>query len=419
VNCCTAADIETVSAPRSAGKIVSAGECALQIVRLLITCMLLAASTATAASEQGVRLYFFWRSGCPHCERESAFLERLRTESRGLDVRAIRIDGRRENTELFARVVEQFGIERPAVPLTVVGSRVFVGYRDDATSGAAIRAAVRECLAVDCPDVVEWHIVVPAAPARPPGMPDTLTVPFFGPVSISGLSLPALTVMLAAIDGFNPCAMWTLVFLIGLLVSMRDRWRMWTLGGAFIGASAAVYFLFMAAWLNVLLFLGVVTWIRVAVALVALAGGGYYLREFARNRAGVCPVTAEETRRNFMQRLRDAVVQHSFVFALAGIIVLAFAVNLIELICSAGIPAVYVQVLTLSNLPRAEYYAYLALYVAIFMLDDLLVFFAAMKTMQLAGLSGRYAHYSHLIGGVVLVAIGALLMFKPEWLAFG
>jgi hypothetical protein len=62
-----------------------------------------------------------------------------------------------------------------------------------------------------------------------------------------------LTIVLGAVDGFNPCAMWVLVFLIGLLVGMRDPVRMWSYGAAFLLTSAAVYFAFMAAWLNIVL----------------------------------------------------------------------------------------------------------------------------------------------------------------------
>jgi hypothetical protein len=93
-----------------------------------------------------------------------------------------------------------------------------------------------------------------------------------------------LTIVLGAVDGFNPCAMWVLVFLIGLLVGMRDPVRMWSYGAVFLLTSAAVYLAFMAAWLNLVLLLGTLAWIRIAIGVFALAAGGYYLREFVRHR---------------------------------------------------------------------------------------------------------------------------------------
>jgi len=81
-------------------------------------------------------------------------------------------------------------------------------------------------------------------------LPASVRMPLLGEVALRDLSLPVLTIALGGLDGFNPCAMWALVFLLGLLVGMQDRLRMWVLGAAFVVASAAVYFVFMAAWLT-------------------------------------------------------------------------------------------------------------------------------------------------------------------------
>lgn len=381
------------------------------------------AAEAPAPSAQEVSVHFFWRKGCPHCERESEFLRALAAARRDVRVRDYEIGGSEANRDLLGRVVDHFKPDRVAVPFTVVGDRVWIGYLDDRTTGAEIARAVDDCRAAACRDVVAALAAQrppePPAAARTGALPETIRLPLLGEVRTAGLSLPVLTIVLGALDGFNPCAMWTLVFLIGLLLGMQDHARMWALGAAFIIASAAVYFLFMAAWLNVLLMLGMVPWIRLAVGLIALAGGGYYLRQFITRRDEVCEVTADEGRRRVFDRLRALAQEKSFALALGGVVLLAFAVNLVELICSAGIPAVYTQLLAMSALPAWQYYGLILLYIFVFMLDDLVVFVAAMTTLQVSGLTGRYSRYSHLIGGIVLLALGVLLILKPEWLAFG
>jgi hypothetical protein len=130
-------------------------------------------------------------------------------------------------------------------------------------------------------------------------------------------------------------------------------------------------------------------------------------------------VAGTEKKQKIFERLRDITKQKNFYLAIGGVIFLAFAVNLIELICSAGLPAVYTQVLTLSNLSRLQYYLYLLLYIFVFMLDDMIVFFVAMITLKTAGMTGKYSRFSRLVGGALMLAIGLLLLFKPEWLAFG
>lgn len=381
------------------------------------------AAEAPTADAREVSVHFFWRKGCPHCERESEFLRTLTAAHPDIRVHSYEIGGSEANRDLLGRVIDHFNPDRVAVPFTVVGDKVWIGYLDDRTTGAEIARAVDECRAAACRDVVA-ALAAQRPPERPMGartgtLPETIRLPLLGEVRTADLSLPALTIVLGALDGFNPCAMWTLVFLIGLLLGMRDHARMWALGSAFIIASAAVYFLFMAAWLNVFLMLGMVLWIRLAVGAVAMAGGAYYLRQFVTRRDEVCEVTADEGRRRVFDRLKAIAQEKSFALALGGVVLLAFAVNLVELICSAGIPAVYTQLLAMSALPAWQHYALILLYIFVFMLDDLIVFVAAMTTLQVSGLTGRYSRYSHLIGGVVLLVLGVLLIAKPEWLTFG
>jgi hypothetical protein len=363
----------------------------------------LALFTTTAAA---VEVEVYWREGCPHCERELAFLERVAAANPDVRVRAYEVSRDAGNAARMVREARRLGIDAGSVPLTVIGDRAWVGYLDDATTGREIAA------------YLESRRSGTAGAPRAGGVPPTLRLPLVGEVRTAHLSLPALTVLLAAVDGFNPCAMWVLVFLLGLLAGMKDRVRMWTLGIAFVATSALVYLLILGAWLNLLLLAGALAFVRVGIGLVALAGGGYYLKEFFTNADMQCKVTGPERRRRVLERLKAAALNRGFAAALAGIVLLALAVNVVEFMCSAGIPAVFAQVLSLSALGAWQYFGYLLLYVAVFMLDDLVVLVAALKTLEVTGLTSRYARWSNAIGGVALLAIGAVLILRPQWLAF-
>jgi hypothetical protein len=369
---------------------------------------LLLALPAAAAT---VDVLLFWRVGCTHCEREIAFLDRIAEAEPEVRVHKLEVSGSPANARRLRDEARRAGVEAGAVPLTVIGDRAWLGYDRDATTGREIEAHIRACLAGACP------AAVPQAGRH--AVPETLLLPLVGEVRTANLSLPVLTVLLAAVDGFNPCAMWVLVFLLGLLSGMKDRARMWILGVAFVATSAAVYLLVLGAWLNLLLLAGSLALVRVGIGIVAIAGGGYYLREFFTNADMQCEVTSSERRRRVLDRLRQLARQPSFGAALAGIVLLAFAVNVVEFLCSAGIPAVFAQVLALSALGPWEYFGYLGLYVGVFMLDDLVVLVVALKTLEVTGLTTRYARWSNAIGGVALLALGVVLVFRPEWLAFG
>jgi glutaredoxin len=371
---------------------------------LLLALFTLPAAAAAAA----VDVHLFWAVGCPHCEREIEFLDHLAAANPGVRVHKLEVSRSRANARLMVQAAERLGVDAGSVPLTVIGERAWVGY--DEAIGLEIAAHTAACLAAACPSVVPQQ--------RAARVPEALRVPLLGEVRTASLSLPALTALLAAADGFNPCAMWVLVFLLGLLAGMKDRARMWLLGIAFVAASALVYLLILGAWLNVLLLAGTLAFVRMAIGIVALAGGAYYVREFVTNADMKCEVSASPRRRRALERLKGLAQRPDLAAALAGIVLLAFAVNLVEFMCSAGIPAVFAQVLALSDLAPWEYAAYLGLYVGVFMLDDLVVLVAALKTLEVTGLTGRYARWSNAVGGAALLAIGALLLFRPEWLSF-
>lgn len=373
-------------------------------------------------AQEKVTLHLFWAYGCPHCEKEKIFLSSLAEKYPKLEIRDYEVSSNRLNSALLKKTGASLGADVSGVPFTVIGQEYFVGYLNDETTGQEIEAAVNCALENGCQDVVGGlasQKEEEKSQDKVKGAADTIKVPLLGQLDIKSLSLPVLTLVIALLDGFNPCAMWVLLFLISLLLGMKDRKRMWILGTVFIISSGLVYFLFLSAWLNLFLFLGFVFWIRVLIGLVAIGAGGYYLWDYWTNKSGACRVMGSPKRQRVFEKLKAVTGKEQLWLAVLGMIFLAFAVNLVELVCSAGLPAVYTQVLSLANLPTWQYYLYLLFYILIFMLDDLVVFFAAMITLKITGLSTKYSRLSHLVGGILILVIGFLLIFKPEILMFG
>ena len=232
----------------------------------------------THAGDKLVTVYLFWSIGCPHCRQEKEFLAALARRDQAIQVVPLEVSASRENLKLMQKVGKFLNTEVSGVPFTVIGNQYVIGWQDEPTSGRAIEAAIREARRRGAPDVVAALLTGPG-PTLPrgadkPAVPETLTLPVFGQVNLKYLSLGAITVIIGALDGFNPCAMWVLVFLINLLLGLNDRKKIWILGSAFIIASGAVYFLFMTAWLNILIFLGFIFWIRIIVGLRGPVGRG-------------------------------------------------------------------------------------------------------------------------------------------------
>lgn len=388
--------------------------------------------TIKAQEQEKVNIYFFWQQGCPHCAKEKPFLENLVKQNSFLKLHSFDIGSSQDNINLLVEIGEKLNINIQGVPFTLISENYFIGWYDEQTTGAAVQQAVNLALVSSCRDVVKEiqnnkNIATAGSltenaceqQENKVFLPSKISLPIFGEVELKNISLLALTIVLGFLDGFNPCAMWTLLFLISLLLGMQNRKRMWILGIVFIITSALVYFLFMSAWLNLILFLGFVFWVRIIIGILALLGGGYNLKEFLFNKNSGCKVTGDEKRQRMFQKIKIIIGQRSFWLAIGGIIILALLVNLVELICSAGLPAVYTQVLALTALSKVQYYFYIALYIFVFMLDDLFVFFVAMITLQMTGITTKYTRLSKLIGALLMIFIGLLLVFKPEWLMFG
>lgn len=388
--------------------------------------------------KNNVNLYLFWGDGCPHCAHAKEVLEPYIKQRENIGYQKYEIYYNTENQKKMQSVGEALGIDASGVPLLVVGDEPYVGFSD--STGKEIKERLEYCSVNACPDSVAGIVGVEAPAAKDisntkdedvktgpitsvnqssPIRPDKyVDIPLVGKINTAHFSLPVLTALIALLDGFNPCAMWALLFIITLLVGMKDRRKMWLYGTTFIVTSAVVYFIFMAAWLNLFMFIGHVSWMRTIIGLLAIAAGGYYLYDWHQKKTG-CKVTGKEGRKEFFVKLREIVKERNIWLGLGGIILLAAAVNVVELACSAGLPVLYTGILSSAGLETWQYYAYMLLYVLFFMLDDLVVFFIAMTTLKVVGIESKYSRAMRLVGGIVMCVLGLLLIFAPQVLMFG
>lgn len=398
--------------------------------------------------EEKVTLYFFHGNGCPHCAEEDKFLNSIKDNYSNLEIVKYEVWYNEENAELLKKVESVFNITRSGVPTNVIGSTVISGYNE--SQGKKIERAIQYYLENDYHDVVEeikagdevtiknnldlnarkesnkevesddddYIVDEFSAQERKSDEETTIDLPLFGSVNLKKLSLMSAAVIIGLIDGFNPCAMWILLFLISVLLGMKDRKRMWGLGLTFLITSALVYMVIMLSWINVAVKITTVVWIRNVIAVVALIGAFVNLKSFMKSHESGCEVVDDKKRKKIFKRIRKFASEKSFALALLGVIGLAVSVNLVELACSAGLPLVFSELLALNNVSSFMKFMYTLLYILFFLLDDLIVFFIAMFTMKVTGISTRYNRLSHLLGGFIMLLIGILLLVRPEWLMF-
>ena len=380
-----------------------------------------------AKEDDKITLYLFYGDGCPHCALEKEYLSEIEGNYDNLEIVMYEVWKDTDNQELLDKVKDALGIERSGVPVTIIGDTYMVGWSEALES--RIARAIRFYEKNDYVDAVEqikngtYEKVEEEKSEfeKEEEQSDeeaTISVPLLGTVNLKNVSLTTAAVILGLVDGFNPCAMWVLLFLISMLLGMKNKKRMWAIGLTFLGSSALVYMLIMLSWLNIVVSISTSMLVRNIVAVIAIIGGIINLVNYFKHQDSGCSVVDEKKRKSVFSRIKKFTQEKSLILALIGAVALAFSVNIIELACSAGLPLIYTQLLAINNISGIGSFCYVLLYIIFFLLDDLIIFFAAMKTMEVTGFSTKYSKYSHLIGGILMIGIGILLIFKPEWLMF-
>jgi hypothetical protein len=347
------------------------------------------------------------REGCPACGAAKHFLDDFQRERP--ELRIIYSDVGRD-PEALARLqalADQRGVQVLGVPAFSLRGELHIGFVSEETTGDRLRA------------LLDRPAVQPGAPEAtgPTSVPDSVDVPLLGRLRLGGLSLPAVTLILGLLDGLNPCAMWVLLFLLSLLVNLHDRRTMLLIGGTFVAVSGLVYFAFMAAWLNLFLLIGLSRLVQVSLGGIAVLVGVINVKDGFAFRHGPSLTIPETAKPGLYARVRRILRAENLSGAFVGVVGLAVLVNTIELLCTAGLPAVYTHILTLQQLPWWAYYGYLGLYNVAYMLDDSVMLVLAVFTLSRRKLQEAGGRWLKLVSGVVMLGLGVVLIAHPEWLA--
>lgn len=361
-----------------------------------------------------VNLYLFYGEECPHCEAEQKYLDELKEEY-NFNIIKYETWHNEENAKLLESIKAKLNINNPYVPFTVIDDLGLTGFNSN--TKVEIENRIKYCLKNNCNDIMDNTCEEKKELSCEENIK---TLPILGQVDIKKISLPLVAIVIGFIDGFNPCAMWILIFLISFLISTGNEKKMKILGTTFLTTSGIIYFLFMMAWINITARMTQIIMLRNIIALIAIIAGIWNLYNYlkTRKKESGCSVTNKEKRLKIIEKIKKYVNENSIAIAMLGIMALAVSVNVIELACSAGLPLLFTQILTINELNSFQFFIYVFIYILFFLIDDIIIFLIAVKTAKVTGISNKYTKYSHLIGGLIMIIIGFLLIFKPELIMF-
>jgi len=373
-----------------------------------------------------VVIYFFWGKGCPHCENEKRFFDAIVKESPALEVRDYEVWYNKKNAALLAGMLKAYGMKTSGVPITFIDEQVVTGFSTQ--SQKRIEALLRVCGHTPCVDPLDILTrktalsypsasTVPGSVTTAQGTDTPVEVPLLGKLDVQDTSLPVITLVIAGLDSINPCAFFVLLSLLGLLVHARSRNRMLLIGGVFVFFSGCIYFLFMAAWLNLFLVMGQVAIITTIAGVVSVIIAGINIKDFFMFKQGVSLTIPESAKHGLFDRMRRLMRATSLLSVLAGTTVLAIVANSYELLCTAGFPMVFTRILTLHRLSTTTYYLYLVLYNIVYVVPLFFIVLVFTITLGSRKLSERQGRILKLVSGAMMLGLGGVLLLNPALLS--
>lgn len=350
-------------------------------------------------NDDKVNIYLFYSKICPHCQKEEKYFETLKEKyQEKINIYTYEVTENKTNNEIMKSLKKELKENSQGVPFTIIGSKTFLGY--DESFNERIENTIDSYLDENT------------------DTDNTYTIPILGKVEAKNASIILIAIILGFIDGFNPCAMWILLLLINMCISINDKEKMLIVCLTFIITSGIIYFLSMLG-IGFILDLTTIAYIRNIIAVLAIILGLYNLYTYIKTRKETgCHVVKKEKRKTIITKINNILNNKNTLLMFGGTIILATSVNLIEMACSLGFPTIFLEILSINNIHGLLKITYLLIYILFYLIDDIVVLFLSIKAFEAKGISTKYNKYVRLIGGIIMVLMGILLIFKTEWIMF-
>ena len=350
-------------------------------------------------NDEKVNIYLFYSKICPHCQKEEKYFETLKEKYQDkINIYTYEVTENKTNNEIMKSLKKELKENSQGVPFTIIGSKTFLGYDESLNERIenTIESYLDENTKTD----------------------NTYTIPILGKIEAKNASIILIAIILGFIDGFNPCAMWILLLLINMCISIKDKKKMLIVCLTFIITSGIIYFLSMLG-IGFILDLTTISYIRNIIAILAIILGIYNLYTYLKTRKQTgCHVVKKEKRKTIITKINNILNNKNTLLMFGGTIILATSVSLVEMACSLGFPTIFLELLSINNIHSFLKVAYLLIYILFYLIDDIVVLFLSIKAFETKGISTKYNKYVHLIGGLIMILMGVLLIFKPEWIMF-
>jgi glutaredoxin len=445
----------------------------------ILLCLLTLTSVplSSQAGEKVLDIYFFHSKTCPHCVKQKPLMEYIDKHNEGVKLHAYEVN---EHPQIWRDFLTTHQIKSAAVPRTLIGEKLFIGYSE--TDGEleynpvyegyigyrnqivkAIESELGQSLNLSGSKLdyqLPWQIAFlpilylfsyPFVRKKLKtetkkrywlgGAIATIIISLFLFLSLipdviikefaRGLPFPLFVSTIALADGFNPCAFTVLIILLSLLTYTKSRKHMAIVGSTFVATSAVMYFIFI----TIMVLVGSVFLEKYGAIFMSLLGiiitiaGVINLKDYFFFKQGISLSLSTEQQIVISQKAGKIAKElkageankKMFLTALGGTVLLAIFVNIVELGCTAILPAVYMTSLVqycTQNIWLCFVF-WTAIYAAIYIIPLLAILLNFIYSFKSSRLTEKQGRILKLVGGTFMLFCGLIMIFKPEFLLFG
>ncbi len=361
-------------------------------------------------SNQCIHLFVDYE--CPQCQKVLNFINENLSDSE-LHIYNV---SEKENLELYNEFKEKYNLETAGFPIVFIGDNYLLGISEieNYLENELIECELYGC---DCP--------IEQIDGITPGIPDDsdyvgesvekIDVPFIGKIDASDMPAVLFTSMIAFVDGFNPCSLWVLTFLLGIVLYTGSRKKIALVGITFLTVTATVYGLFIVGLLNVFTYIGYSFWIKLIVGLLAFIFAVVNIKDYFWYKKGISFTIPDKFKPKLFKKMRNIMdPDKSLPSMLIATAVMALGVTLIELPCTSGFPMIWSGFMSDQGIFGVSFYSLLILYILIYLIIELVIFFSAVFTLKSKKFQKKHGRILKLIGGVLMLALAWVLIFRDD-----
>jgi MFS family permease len=341
-------------------------------------------------------LWYFRRDNCFFCSQAEEWLLELQSDHPMLIIHRMDVIRDMAGRELFQSMMTDRGRQATAVPAFILDERVWVGFTPQ--------------LAADM--TREIHRRLDNVTGQTDGR-GSLISGFAGAVNLAERSMLSATLLIAFVDGFNPCSIWVLTVLLAMIISSRSRIRIAAVGLTFLVVTAAIYGLFITGLFNALQISQHLGWLQVAVALLALTVGLVNIKDYFAYKIGLSFTIPERFKPRIYQSGRAIREDRPLIFTLAITALLATGVAVVELPCTAGFPVIWTSLLTETGVGHTVFAWLLALYLLVYLSIEIGILIIVLVTLRANRVQEQHGRILKLFGGMIMIALALILLIEP------